>query len=88
MENFKNAVSSTLRSLRAERKLKQSEVSELANVDVMTIGRYENNPNTIVLNVLEKLINAYGIDCYIFFNLVNAKMHKLDDISSNQEGGE
>ncbi len=75
MEEFKNSVSAILRSLRAEHDLTQQEVATRAGVDIMTIGRYENNPNTIVLDVLDKILTVYGVDCYIFFNKVNAKKH-------------
>ena len=78
MEDFKNSVSSTLRSLRAEHNLTQQEVALKAGVDVMTIGRYENNPNTIVLDILDKILVVYGIDCYIFFKSLNAKKHNID----------
>ena len=75
MEEFKKNVSATLRSLRAEQNMTQAKVSELSGLDIMTIGRYENNPNTIVLDILEKILNVYNIDCFIFFNIVNAKKH-------------
>lgn len=75
MEEFKINVSSMLRSIRAEKKLTQQEVAEKSGIDVMTIGRYERNPNTIVLDKLEKMLLVYGIDCYIFFEKVYAKKH-------------
>lgn len=75
MKDFKENVSAVLRGLRAEKNLTQQDVAIKANIDVMTVGRYENNPNTIVLDILEKIMTVYDIDCYIFFNLVNAKKH-------------
>ena len=42
-DNFKDYVSAELRSLRAEHNYKQKDVANKANVDVMTIVRYENN---------------------------------------------
>lgn len=79
MEEFKNNVSSVLRSIRAEKDMTQSEVAEKSCIDVMTICRYENNPNTIVLDKLDKILSVYDIDCYIFFNLVNAKKHNKEN---------
>lgn len=76
MEEFKESVSSVLRSIRAEKHMTQQEVAEKSGMDVMTISRYENNPNTIVLDKLDKILLVYGIDCYYFFNIVNAKKHK------------
>jgi len=80
VEEFKETVSSVLRSIRAEKHMTQQEVAEKSEIDVMTIGRYENNPNTIVLDKLDKILLVYGIDCYHFFNIVNAKMHKNKSI--------
>lgn len=78
MEEFKNNVSSVLRSIRAEKNMTQQEVAEKSGIDVMTIGRYENNPNTIVLDKLDKILCVYELDCYYFFNIVNAKKHTLN----------
>lgn len=75
MEEFKESVSSVLRSIRAEKHMTQQEVAEKSGMDVMTISRYENNPNTIVLDKLDKILLVYGVDCYYFFNIVNAKKH-------------
>ena len=76
MEEFKKNVSATLRSLRAEKNMTQAKVAEISGLDIMTVGRYEKNPSTIVLDVLDKILNVYDIDCFIFFNIVNAKKHK------------
>lgn len=43
MEEFKNNVSSVLRSIRAEKNMTQQEVAEKSGIGVMTIGRYENS---------------------------------------------
>ena len=72
-ETFKECVSAKLRGLRAEYNLKQSEVAKKANVDVMTITRYENNSTSMQLDMIEKIINVYGLDLFIFFNSVSAK---------------
>ena len=82
--DFKEAVASELRSLRARVKLTQKEVSERAGVDVGTIVRYENNQISMNLENLEKIIRAYGIDCYIFFDSINAKLHNENNYENNR----
>ena len=77
-EEFKECVSAKLRGLRAERNLKQSEVAEKANIDVMTITRYENNSVSMQLDMIEKIINVYGLDLFIFFNSISAKTHNAE----------
>lgn len=82
MDEFKKNVSSVLRSIRAEKGMTQQEVAEKTGLDVMTIGRYENDPNTIVLEKLDKLLSVYQLDCYYFFNLVNAKKHSKERVET------
>ena len=66
-ENFKETVSATLRSLRAEYKLKQKDVADRAGIDIMTLGRYENNTSSIQYDILEKIVSVYNMDLFIFF---------------------
>lgn len=73
-ENFKESVASELRSLRAKYGYTQKEIAEKANVDTMTIVRYENNNSSMQLDMLEKITNAYDIPIYIFFENISANM--------------
>ena len=75
-ENFKEAVASELRSLRARYDLKQKDVAAKATIDVMTVARYENNSTSMQLDMLEKIISVYGIDLYIFFETISANLQK------------
>lgn len=72
IETFKECVSAKLRSLRAEHNLKQKDVAEKANIDVMTVARYENNSTSMQLDMIEKIISVYNIDLFIFFSSISA----------------
>jgi len=73
-ENFKELVASELRGLRARYNYTQKEVAEKANVDIMTIVRYENNNTSMQLDMLEKIIAVYEIPIYIFYNNISANL--------------
>ena len=73
---FKEYVSAELRSLRSEFDYTQKEVADKAKVDVMTVVRYENNSVSMQLDIIEKILSVYNIECYIFFNNLYAKMQK------------
>lgn len=75
-DNFKEQVASELRSLRGKFNYKQKEVANIANIDVMTVVRYENNSTSMQLDMLEKIISVYNITLAIFFSNVSANMQK------------
>ena len=77
--SFKDCVSAELRSLRAEHNLNQKDVANKANVDVMTIVRYENNSTSMQLDMIEKILSVYGVETFIFFDSVSAKMQKTKE---------
>lgn len=73
-DNFKDYVSAELRSLRAEHNYKQKDVANKANVDVMTIVRYENNSTSMQLDMIEKILSVYNVNLGNFFKIISAKM--------------
>lgn len=75
-DNFKEQVASELRSLRGKFNYKQKDVANLANIDVMTVVRYENNSTSMQLDMLEKIISVYDMTLAIFFSNVSANMQK------------
>lgn len=78
--SYKENVASELRALRAKTKYSQKEVADKANIDVMTVTRYENNSVSMQLDMLDKLVAVYGLTLDIFFNNVSANMqNKLND---------
>lgn len=84
--SFKEEVASELRSLRAKNNLTQKEVAIKAEIDVMTVTRYENNSTSMQLDMIEKIIEVYNVAPAIFFGIVSANMQKnICDNSINQE---
>ena len=77
---FKEFVAAELRSLRAEHNYKQKDVANKANIDIMTVARYENNSTSMQLDMIEKILAVYKMSPAIFFNNVYAKMHKKNKI--------
>lgn len=75
-DSFKEQVASELRSLRGKFNYKQKEVANIANIDVMTVVRYENNSTSMQLDMLEKIISVYNMTLAIFFSNVSANMQK------------
>lgn len=73
-DNFKDYVSAELRSLRAEHNYKQKDVANKANVDVMTIVRYENNATSMQLDMIKKILSVYNVNLEKFFKIISAKM--------------
>ena len=55
--SFKENVAGELRALRAKHKYSQKDVADKANIDIMTITRYENNSVSMQLDMLEKIKN-------------------------------
>lgn len=83
-ETFKDYVSAELRCLRAENNYKQKDIADKANIDVMTVVRYENNSTSMQLDMIEKILSVYGIKTEIFFENISAKMQ--NDNSKKEEG--
>lgn len=52
----------TLKELRLEKKLKQGELADLANVNITTIVNYENGYKVPTFPILIKLSAVLGID--------------------------
>ena len=77
-EPFKEQVASELRSLRAISKLSQKEVADKANIDIMTVTRYENNSVSMQLDMIEKILTAYNIDIANFFASISANMQSKE----------
>lgn len=75
-ESFKDYVAAGLRSLRAERNYKQRDVANKANIDIMTVVRYENNSTSMQLDMIEKMLAVYNVPTSIFFANISAKMQK------------
>lgn len=65
-------VADGLRSIRAEKGLNIEAVANKSNVNKDTISRYENATVSQQIDILEKILNVYNIDLFIFFKKIYA----------------
>ncbi len=72
-------IAEELRSERAKRKLSIERVANESNVNKDTLCRYENNLVSMQIDVLEKLLNFYGINFDSFFTNIYANKHKKEN---------
>lgn len=63
----RNIVASALRSIRAELDLNLEEVAKKSKLNISTISRYENGTVSQQIDVLEKILEVYGIEMDVFF---------------------
>lgn len=66
-------ISDKLRSIRAYLDYSIEYVATKAKLGKDTIYRYENNSVSMQVDVLERILNVYGYDFYIFFQEIYAK---------------
>lgn len=71
-ENIKEMISDELRALRAKYNYNLKEASAKSGVNKDTICKYENNPKTMQIDILDKLLLAYNTTFLTFFtNIYN-----------------
>lgn len=70
--DIKEYTSAELRKLRSGLKQTQSQVAESIGINKDTLVRYENSNSNISLDILDKLLDYYGISFDIFFKNYNA----------------
>lgn len=75
-EEIKKTIAHELKILRINNNMTQSDVARKVNVNEGTIVRYEKNNVTMQIDTIAKIISAYGIDLFSFFELIIAKTHK------------
>lgn len=68
-------VGKELKAIRIRKGLTLQDVENDVNIHKNTISFYENHSEKIKLNVLEKLLNYYGISIYIFFKNMCENIH-------------
>lgn len=71
--DIKKMISDELKQLRFNHGLTQNQLSNLCGVDTSTIVRYEKNNVTMQIDTIIKILDAYEIDIFIFFENVLAK---------------
>jgi len=80
-EKLKKAISEELKELRSDSKKTQVEIAKISGVDSSTIVRYERNNVIMQIDTLDKIISAYDIDIFSFFEKIIAKTHEKDKIN-------
>ena len=73
--DIKAYTSTELRKLRSGLKQTQSQVAESIGINKDTLVRYENSNSNISLDILDKLLDYYGVTFDIFFKNYNANKH-------------
>ncbi len=68
----RNIVADKLRGIRAEHNYTIDFVSIKSGVNRDTISRYENAVVSQQIDILEKILNVYGIDLTFFFTKIYA----------------
>ena len=64
-----------LRALRVKKHLSAEEVCKNLDIHITTLYKCERDAFKIRLGTLEKLLNFYGLDTFIFFEMVSAYNH-------------
>lgn len=68
-------VGKELKALRIRNGYTLQDVENALNIHKNTISFYENHSEKIKLNVLEKILDFYGISIYIFFKNMCENIH-------------
>ena len=74
MENIINNISGKLKGIRAEKGYSLEEIADKIGVHRETFRKYENNPSTIEIGQLLKILDIYDVDTIYFFILCYGKM--------------
>lgn len=78
MENIINNISGKLKGIRAEKGYSLEEIADKIGVHRETFRKYENNPSTIEIGQLLKILDIYNVDTIYFFSLCYGKMPTKD----------
>ena len=76
MEEINKNISAKLKGLRAEKGFSLEEMAEKIGIHRETLRKYENNPSSIEIGTLLKMLNIYDIETTYFFELIYGKMPK------------
>ena len=70
-----NSIGKELKVIRIRNNLKIEEVADKLNINRETLRRYEKSSIGLSVERLEKLLNFYKVDKFIFFENVCADLH-------------
>ncbi len=68
-------VAEELKNIRIKNNLDLKEVAKDNNISAKNLQKYEDNQKIITLETLEKLLNYYKADSYIFFKKICEYTH-------------
>ena len=64
-----------LKAIRIRNGLTLQDVENALNIHKNTISFYENHSEKMKVNILEKLLNFYNVNIYIFFKTICEYIH-------------
>jgi transcriptional regulator with XRE-family HTH domain len=64
-------VGSELRSLRMKKRLSAEEVCDNVGIHINSLYKYEKDASLLKLETLEKMLDYYGTDVFIFFKMIS-----------------
>lgn len=68
-------VGSELRSLRMKKRLSAEEVCDNVGIHINSLYKYEKDASLLKLETLEKMLDYYGTDVFIFFKMISEYNH-------------
>jgi transcriptional regulator with XRE-family HTH domain len=68
-------VGSELRSLRMKKRLSAEDVCDNVGIHVNSLYKYEKDASLLKFETLEKMLDYYGTDVFIFFKMINEYNH-------------
>ena len=76
---YSTQVGNELKAIRNRNNLTLENVEKQLGIKKNTLSIYENNSEKIQMGTLEKLLNFYNEDIYIFFKNVSEYIHKTNN---------
>lgn len=77
-EEIKKVIGSRLKLIRIENNDTIESLSKKINISATTIWRYEKGKSDMTIDNIYKILNCYNVNSSIFFEQVNAKMHRTE----------
>jgi len=84
MEDIIKNISGKLKGIRAEKGYSLEEMADKLGIHRETFRKYENNPSTIEVGMLLKILDIYDIKTTYFFNLIYGNL-PINALSNNKE---
>lgn len=69
-------VGSELRSLRMKKRLSAEDVCDNVGIHINSLYKYEKDASLLKLETLEKMLDYYGTDVFIFFKMISEYNHR------------